>query len=78
MQRATGGDRHTGQERPLSQGEVIIIQFKIIYILREHYVCRKTLRSLLTVDVHSRDILQKLIKDRVTSVAEFSWTSQMR
>ena len=28
MQRATGGDRHTGQERPLSQGEVIIIQFK--------------------------------------------------
>ena len=42
------------------------------------HVCRKTLRSLLTVDVHSRDILQKLIKDRVTSVAEFSWTSQMR
>ena len=28
MQRATGGDRHTGQERPLSQGEVIIIQLK--------------------------------------------------
>ena len=26
MQRATGGDRHTGQERPLSQGKVIIIQ----------------------------------------------------
>ena len=26
MQRATGGNRHTGQERPLSQGEVIIIQ----------------------------------------------------
>ena len=42
------------------------------------HVCRKTLRSLLTVDVHSRDILQKLIKDRVTNVAEFSWTSQMR
>ena len=29
MQRATGGDRHTGQERPLSQGEVIIIQLNL-------------------------------------------------
>ena len=55
-----------------------LCRVKTTYILRDHYVCRKTLRSLLTVDVHSRDILQKLIKDRVTSVAEFSWTSQMR
>ena len=32
----------------------------------------------MTVDVHSRDILEKLIKDKVSSVSEFSWTSQMR
>ena len=56
------------------QGEIRVMIRNFIYMLLD----RKTLRSLLTVDVHSRDILEKLIKDKVTSVAEFSWTSQMR
>ena len=56
------------------QGEIRVMIGNFIYMLLD----RKTLRSLLTVDVHSRDILEKLIKDKVTSVAEFSWTSQMR
>ena len=32
----------------------------------------------MTVDVHSRDVVEKLIRDNVTDAAEFSWTSQMR
>ena len=39
---------------------------------------RNTLGSLLTVDVHSRDVVEKLINDKVADASEFSWTSQMR
>ena len=36
------------------------------------------LGSLLTVDVHARDVVDKLKKEGVNSPEEFSWTSQMR
>ena len=39
---------------------------------------RNTLRALLTVDVHSRDIIEKLIEANVTEPSDFSWLSQMR
>ena len=39
---------------------------------------RNTLRSLLTVDVHSRDVIEKLVRASVTHPADFSWLSQMR
>ena len=39
---------------------------------------RNTLGSLLTVDVHARDVVEKLEAEGVTSPEEFSWTSQMR
>ena len=39
---------------------------------------RNTLGSLLTVDVHARDVLEALLKEGVTLPEEFSWTSQMR
>jgi dynein heavy chain len=38
----------------------------------------KVLKSLIVIDVHSRDILEKLIAEEVHSVDDFSWTSHMR
>lgn len=39
---------------------------------------RKTIRSLIVLGVHARDVLERLIHDGVANVDDFSWTSQMR
>eukprot|EP00760_Papus_ankaliazontas_P032316 PhM_4_TR5746/c0_g1_i1/m.34437/K10408/DNAH; dynein heavy chain, axonemal len=39
---------------------------------------RKMLVSLITVDVHSRDVLLDLIEKRTESAADFGWLSQLR
>ncbi len=39
---------------------------------------RKTLETLITIDVHAKDIIDSLAKENVTSVSAFSWSSQMR
>ncbi|XP_059095302.1 dynein axonemal heavy chain 3-like [Tigriopus californicus] len=39
---------------------------------------RKTIRALIVLGVHARDVLEQLIQDGVANVDDFSWTSQMR
>lgn len=39
---------------------------------------RKKLITLCTVDVHARDVVQRLIDERVESATCFQWQSQMR
>lgn len=39
---------------------------------------RKRLITLCTVDVHARDVVQRLIDDRVESGSCFQWSSQLR
>jgi len=39
---------------------------------------RKKLITLCTIDVHARDVVQRLIDDRVESATCFQWQSQMR
>jgi hypothetical protein len=42
-------------------------------------VCfRKTLEALITVDVHQRDVVEKLLEKNVHTPADFLWISQMR
>jgi dynein heavy chain, axonemal len=43
-----------------------------------HPVKRKVLISLITADVHNRDIVKGLIEDRVDSVDNFEWQKQLR
>ncbi len=38
----------------------------------------KIFRSLIVIDVHARNIVEKLITEQVHSTDDFSWTSQMR
>ena len=55
MQRATGGDRHTGQERPLSQGEVIIIQLNQSFYFNElRYLIRYKLSEYYYFDMKQK------------------------
>lgn len=39
---------------------------------------RLTLGALITIDVHARDVVEGLIKSRVSSVSDFEWVSQLR
>ena len=39
---------------------------------------RKKLITLCTIDVHARDVVQRLIDDRVDSGQCFQWQSQLR
>ena len=39
---------------------------------------RKKLITLCTIDVHARDVVQRLIDERVDSKMAFQWQSQLR
>lgn len=39
---------------------------------------RKKLITLCTVDVHARDVVQRMMEERVESGQSFHWQSQMR
>lgn len=39
---------------------------------------RKILVTLITIDVHARDIVEELARDNVTSSNEFGWQMQLR
>lgn len=39
---------------------------------------RKKLITLCTIDVHARDVVQRLIDERVESATAFQWQSQLR
>ena len=39
---------------------------------------RKKLITLCTIDVHARDVVQRLIEERVDSGSAFQWQSQLR
>ena len=39
---------------------------------------RKKLITLCTIDVHARDVVQRLIDERVESASAFQWQSQLR
>ena len=39
---------------------------------------RKKVITLCTIDVHARDVVQRLVEDRVESGSDFRWQSQLR
>ena len=39
---------------------------------------RLTMGSLIVLDVHSKDVLENLIENQVTSTNDFDWLAQMR
>lgn len=39
---------------------------------------RKIIVSLVTTDVHSRDIVENLVKENVSSLSDFNWQQQLR
>ncbi|ETO26653.1 hypothetical protein RFI_10483 [Reticulomyxa filosa] len=39
---------------------------------------RIKIMTLITVDVHNRDVIKKLIEDKIQSPGEFAWQAQMR
>ncbi|XP_066590873.1 dynein axonemal heavy chain 1-like [Prorops nasuta] len=45
---------------------------------RQTEVQRLMLEAVITIEVHARDVLQKLIDEKVRSVKDFDWISQLR
>lgn len=39
---------------------------------------RKTIVALVTTDVHARDILDRMVEEKVSSPGEFTWQQQLR
>ena len=39
---------------------------------------RITLKALVVIDVHARDVVQKLIDLQISNIADFEWSSQLR
>lgn len=39
---------------------------------------RQKITTICTIDVHSRDVVSKLISERVESSSAFEWQSQLR
>jgi dynein heavy chain, axonemal len=37
-----------------------------------------TLASVVVLDVHNRDVVETMLKENVSSKADFTWISQMR
>lgn len=39
---------------------------------------RLTLEAVITIEVHARDVLYKLLQEKVSNVNDFDWISQLR
>jgi dynein heavy chain len=39
---------------------------------------RVTLKAMVVIDVHGRDVVNQLIKEQIKSIFEFQWVSQLR
>ena len=39
---------------------------------------RKKLDTVLTIDVHTRDIIEAFVRDSIMDALEFEWESQLR
>lgn len=39
---------------------------------------RTKIKTLITIEVHARDVLQRLIENRVESASDFAWQSQLK
>lgn len=39
---------------------------------------REKLSALITIDVHARDVVDQMVKDKVGSIGDFQWVSQLR
>eukprot|EP01064_Diplonema_japonicum_P033482 TRINITY_DN6608_c3_g1_i1.p1 TRINITY_DN6608_c3_g1~~TRINITY_DN6608_c3_g1_i1.p1 ORF type:complete len:4220 (+),score=898.37 TRINITY_DN6608_c3_g1_i1:135-12794(+) len=43
-----------------------------------NYVSRSMLRTLITLDVHGRDLVSDMVKDNIDKTSSFGWTKQLR
>eukprot|EP00968_Pinguiococcus_pyrenoidosus_P023959 scaffold4124_cov252-Pinguiococcus_pyrenoidosus.AAC.6 len=72
---------HYGEEGPSRALKRQISQLDDMVILVRSDLpksTRTTVGALTVIDVHARDVMQKLVDQGVASAAEFLWTSQMR
>jgi dynein heavy chain, axonemal len=37
-----------------------------------------TLNALIVIDVHAKDVVDKIEKERITDISAFEWISQLR
>jgi dynein heavy chain len=53
---------------------------ELVDIVRSNppFLISMTLGALMVIDVHARDVTQKMCDDGVSSINDFSWVSQLR
>ena len=54
--------------------------FDLITLVRQDLdnLTRKSVNTLIILDVHARDIVERFVRDSILDAKEFDWESQLR
>jgi dynein heavy chain len=77
FRRVAGGDKHA-MKKELAQENIDLNN--LIALVRENIssCLRKCVNTLIILDVHARDIVDKFVRDSILSAKEFAWESVLR
>jgi dynein heavy chain len=67
-----------GAEEVLKQLDVQLLQTVALVRERLSKLQSLTLGALIVIDVHAKDVVRKLVEDRVDEINHFNWISQLR
>ena len=77
FRRVAGGDKHA-MKKELAQENIDLNN--LIALVRESIssCLRKCVNTLIILDVHARDVVDKFVRDSILSSKEFAWESVLR
>jgi len=77
FKRVEGGDKHAMKNELAKENKDLI---DMINLVRENIskVLRMLVNTLIILDVHARDIVDRFVRDSILNAKEFAWESQLK